>query len=202
MIIQTARFLVSNENYLKCPEPVLPEFAIIGRSNVGKSSLINMLLNHQKLAKISARPGKTQLINHFLINDTWYMVDLPGYGFARLGKKQIEKMSLMTRDYLMNRKNLVLVFLLVDARHEPQKIDLELIEFFGENGVPFVLVFTKADKLSRNKVNSNLQKMKNILKKDWIELPLMFMSSAKDGSGREEILNYVDDVLKKVKNSG
>src|SRR5215207_7675651 len=178
MIIKEAKFICSNTTVEKCPETLLPEYAFIGRSNVGKSSLINMLTNHKKLAKTSSFPGKTQLINHFMINNAWYLVDLPGYGWAKVSKESREKWSKMIRAYLQNRKNLACVFLLIDSRHEPQKPDLEFINQLGTMGVPFVLVFTKTDKQSAFKTNAAITAFKKKLAETWDELPLMFVTSS------------------------
>lgn len=191
MEIKTARFLMSNSSVQKCPDPNMPEFAFIGRSNVGKSSLINMLTNHKKLAKTSGRPGKTQLINHFVINDNWYLVDLPGYGYAKVSKNQRNKFQAYISDYIINRENLYCLFVLVDCRHEPQKIDMEFIEWLGEKQIPFALIFTKSDKLGKNQLHSNVAAYKKQLRKTWEELPPIFMSSAETGFGKEEILNFI-----------
>lgn len=191
MEIKTARFLMSNSSVQKCPAPDMPEFAFIGRSNVGKSSLINMLTNHKKLAKTSGRPGKTQLINHFVINDNWYLVDLPGYGYAKVSKNQRNKFQAYISDYIINRENLYCLFVLVDCRHEPQKIDMEFIEWLGEKQIPFALIFTKSDKLGKNQLHSNVAAYKKQLRKTWEELPPIFMSSAETGFGKEEILNFI-----------
>ena len=191
MEIKTARFLMSNTSVKKCPDPNMPEFAFIGRSNVGKSSLINMLTNHKNLAKTSARPGKTQLINHFVINDNWYLVDLPGYGYAKVSKVQRNKFQAYISDYIINRENLYCLFVLVDCRHEPQKIDMEFIEWLGEKQIPFALIFTKTDKLGKNKLASNIADYKKQLQETWEELPPIFMSSAETGLGKEEILNFI-----------
>ncbi len=194
MVIKTAKFIVSNTDYNKCPETKLPEYAFIGRSNVGKSSLINMLTDHGKLAKISSRPGKTQLINHFLINEDWYLVDLPGYGYAKVSKDSRASWQVMIKDYLLNRNNLFNVFVLIDSRHEPQKIDVEFIQWLGENEIPLSLIFTKSDKLSLNKVNSNISKFKKVLKQNWAELPEMFVTSSVAKSGKESLLDYIDEI--------
>ena len=194
MIIKTAEYLQSEADWRKCPSPNLPEYAFIGRSNVGKSSLINMLTNNKNLAKTSSKPGKTQTINHFLINKNWYLVDLPGYGFAKTSKTNREKWQKMISDYLPFRENLQLVFVLADARIEPQRIDIDFINNLGENGIPFAIIFTKTDKVSGGKTMSNMQKMKNILSETWEELPLMMQSSAVSGFGKEEILNYIEEI--------
>jgi GTP-binding protein len=192
MEIKTARFLTSNQDATKCPPPVKPEYAFIGRSNVGKSSLINMLCNHSKLAKISSTPGKTQLINHFVINDNWYLVDLPGYGYAKLSKTKREVFGKMTLEYLADRSNLVCLFILVDLRIEPQAIDLEFMKKMGEGALPFVIVFTKADKLRKGAIERNLEVYKNRLLEEWEVLPEMFVTSAEKGLGKDEILTFID----------
>ena len=194
MLIKTAEYLQSEADWRKCPVPNLPEYAFIGRSNVGKSSLINMLTNHKGLAKTSSQPGKTQTINHFLINKNWYLVDLPGYGFAKTSKTNRAKWGKMISDYLLFRENLQVVFVLVDARLEPQRIDIDFINNLGESGIPFALIFTKTDKNSAGKTMSNMQKMKNTLAETWEELPMMFKSSAVSGTGRDEILDYIDKI--------
>ena len=196
MLIKTAEYLQSEVDWRKCPTPNLPEYAFIGRSNVGKSSLINMLTNHKGLAKTSSQPGKTQTINHFLINKNWYLVDLPGYGFARTSKTNRAKWQKMISDYLLFRENLQIVFVLVDARLEPQRIDIDFINNLGENGIPFAIIFTKTDKNSAGKTMSNVQKMKNTLAETWEELPMMIKSSAVSSAGRDEILDFIDGVNK------
>ena len=194
MIINEATFVTSNTSVAQCPETDLPEYAFIGRSNVGKSSLINMLTNKSKLAKTSSFPGKTQLINHFKINDNWYLVDLPGYGWAKVSKESREKWLKMIKAYLQQRKNLACVFLLIDSRHEPQKSDLEFIELLGSLQVPFVLVFTKTDKQSVLKTQKAVDTYKNKLLETWDELPQIFLTSASEKKGRDEILNFIDQV--------
>ncbi len=194
MLIKTAEYLQSEADWRKCPSPNLPEYAFIGRSNVGKSSLINMLVNNKSLAKTSSKPGKTQTINHFLINKNWYLVDLPGYGFAKISKTTREKWQKMISDYLLFRENLQVVFVLVDARLEPQQIDIDFINNLGEKGIPFAIIFTKTDKNSSGKTMSNMQKMKNVLTETWEELPLMLKSSAISGAGKEEILNFIEEI--------
>jgi GTP-binding protein len=194
MLIKTAEYLQSEVDWRKCPVPNLPEYAFIGRSNVGKSSLINMLTNHKGLAKTSSQPGKTQTINHFLINKNWYLVDLPGYGFARTSKTNRAKWQKMISDYLLFRENLQIVFVLVDARLEPQRIDIDFINNLGENGIPFAIIFTKTDKNSAGKTMSNVQKMKNTLAETWEELPMMIKSSAVSSAGRDEILDFIDGI--------
>lgn len=191
MIIQEAKFVSSNTEVAKCPETSLPEYAFIGRSNVGKSSLINMLTDRTKLAKTSSLPGKTQLINHFIINDTWYLVDLPGYGWARVSQTSREKWSKMVKAYLRNRSNLACVFLLIDSRLEPQKTDLEFIQVLGQMGVPFVLVFTKTDKQSAQKTQVNIATFKRTLLQTWEELPRLFITSSTEKKGRDEILDFI-----------
>lgn len=194
MLIKTAEYLQSEADWRKCPSPNLPEYAFIGRSNVGKSSLINMLVNNKSLAKTSSKPGKTQTINHFLINKNWYLVDLPGYGFAKISKTTREKWQKMISDYLLFRENLQVVFVLVDARLEPQQIDIDFINNLGEKGIPFAIIFTKTDKNSSGKTMSNMQKMKNVLAETWEELPLMLKSSAISGAGKEEIQNFIEEI--------
>ncbi|MEQ8715393.1 MAG: ribosome biogenesis GTP-binding protein YihA/YsxC [Cyclobacteriaceae bacterium] len=194
MKIKTAQFVISNTDYKKCPESKIPEYAFIGRSNVGKSSLINMLTNHSKLAKTSGKPGKTQLLNHFIINDEWYLVDLPGYGWAQVSKENRNKWDKMVKDYLLYRANLHLVFVLVDSRLPPQKVDMEFINWIGEHQIPLVIVLTKTDKLSKNQVAKNEAAIKRGLKENWAELPPMFRSSAVDKNGKEEILNYIEEI--------
>lgn len=194
MIIKTAQFIISNTDYQKCPVSKSPEYAFIGRSNVGKSSLINMLTNHSKLAKTSGRPGKTQLINHFLINDEWFLVDLPGYGYAKVSKESRSSWEKMISDYLMHRENLYNVFVLIDSRLPPQNIDLEFVQWLGEHQIPFSIIFTKADKLSLNKVQSNVSKFKKALLKTWESLPEMFVTSSVSQKGKEEILEYIDQI--------
>ncbi len=194
MVIKSAEFVISNSQVSKCPTTGLPEYAFIGRSNVGKSSLINMLTGRKGLAMTSQKPGKTQLINHFIINDAWYLVDLPGYGYARLSKDGREKLKKMIEDYTLERKELICLFVLVDARHDPQKIDLEFIEWLGEEGVPFALVFTKADKLTKGKLAANIESYKARLRQQWEELPPLFITSSEERLGREELLDYIDGI--------
>lgn len=193
-IIKKAEFVLSSPNERKCPPPDRPEYAFIGRSNVGKSSLINMLTGRTHLAKVSGRPGKTQLINHFMVDDTWYLVDLPGYGWARVSKTEKEKWQGMIADYLVNRSNLINTFVLVDSRLEPQKIDLEFMEWMGEKGLPFSIVFTKADKLGKTKVASGIAHYKKVLKNTWEALPPIFITSSADKTGRTEILDYIHEL--------
>lgn len=194
MSIIKAEFLVSNTDYQKCPAPDKPEYAFIGRSNVGKSSLINMLANNQKLAKTSGKPGKTQLINHFLINDTWYLVDLPGYGWAKVSKESREKWDKMIRQYILHRPNLYCIFVLVDSRLDPQKIDLEFLNWLGENGVPLAIIFTKADKQSNNKTQQSIQAFKDALKETWEVMPDVFITSSVNKTGREDVLEYINKI--------
>ena len=194
MVIKSAEFVISNSQVSKCPTTGLPEYAFIGRSNVGKSSLINMLTGRKGLAMTSQKPGKTQLINHFIINDAWYLVDLPGYGYARLSKDGREKLKKMIEDYTLERKELICLFVLVDARHNPQKIDLEFIEWLGEEGVPFALVFTKDDKLTKGKLAANIEGYKARLRQQWEELPPLFITSSEERLGREELLDYIDGI--------
>ena len=191
MDIKTAEFSLSAPVVSMCPKDTKPEYAFIGRSNVGKSSLINMLTNHGKLAKTSATPGKTLLINHFIINKEWYLVDLPGYGYAKRSKKEVDKLDQMIRGYILQREQLVNVFVLVDIRLEPQKIDLEFIEWLGMSGIPFSIVFTKADKLTANKANQSVEVYKKKLLETWEELPPMFLTSAEKKQGRDEVLDYI-----------
>ncbi len=192
MDIKEAEFVISQTDYTKCPAPAFPEYAFIGRSNVGKSSLINMLTNRKGLAKTSSTPGKTQLINHFFINEQWYLVDLPGYGYARVSKTSKSTWDKMIRDYLKFRPNLMYVFVLIDVRLSAQKNDLEFINWLGENEIPFVLVFTKADKLSAEQVNLSVEKYRIKLSETWEELMPMFVSSAEKKRGRDEILDFIE----------
>ncbi|MCH7409953.1 ribosome biogenesis GTP-binding protein YihA/YsxC [Belliella sp. DSM 111904] len=192
-MIKKATFLISNTDHTKCPTPDKPEFAFIGRSNVGKSSLINMLANNKNLAKTSGRPGKTQLINHFLVDERWYMVDLPGYGFAKVSKSIKADWEGMIQSYLNNRENLVALCVLIDSRLEPQKIDLEFITWCGENGIPIVLVFTKADKQSWPKTQSTIAKFIKASKAIFEEAPLYFVTSAENGKGKEELTGFIEE---------
>ena len=194
MVIKKAEYTVSSPSVQFCPQTTLPEYAFIGRSNVGKSSLINMLTNHSKLAKTSATPGKTVTINHFLINDEWYLVDLPGYGYAKRSKNEQEKLTEMISGYILERKQMMNLFLLIDCRLEPQKIDLEFIEWLGENGIPFAIVFTKADKLGKGKLSGNIKSYLNKLLEEWEELPPHFVTSSESKLGREELLNYIEQI--------
>jgi GTP-binding protein len=201
MLIHTSTFVISNTNYTLCPKTDRPEYAFIGRSNVGKSSLINMLVNHKDLAKTSGKPGKTQLINHFIINEKttpWYLVDLPGYGYAKTAKDNATKWSKFTADYILKRTNLLCLFVLIDVRLEPQKIDIEFIEWLAENQMAFCMIFTKADKLSKAKLAQSVEDYKKHLSQSWDELPEMFISSAPEKSGREEVLKFIEETNKLV----
>ena len=199
MDIKIAEFSLSAPMVSMCPKDTKPEYAFIGRSNVGKSSLINMLTNNKKLAKTSATPGKTLLINHFIINKEWYLVDLPGYGYAKRSKKEIAKLDQMIRGYILQREQLVNVFVLVDSRLEPQKIDLEFIEWLGQSSIPFAIVFTKADKLSTSKLNQSIEGYKKKLLETWEELPSIFLTSAEKKQGRDEVLNYIEQINRELK---
>jgi len=199
MKVNKAEFVISNTDLEKCPKERIPEYAFIGRSNVGKSSLINMLTTRKSLAKTSGRPGKTQLINHFKINDNWFLVDLPGYGYARVSKKDRAIFAKFIYDYLEKRENLVCTFVLVDSRHEPQKIDMMFMEWLGRKGIPFVIVFTKMDKLSSSQLNKNISKYTSEMLKTWEEIPQTFRSSAESGLGQLEILNFIDKMNEAVK---
>jgi GTP-binding protein len=195
MVIKSAEYLISSPDFTKCPEPSLPEFAFIGRSNVGKSSLINMLCDNQKLAKTSGTPGKTQLINHFLVNKEWYLVDLPGYGFAKVSQSSRRRWEQMIENYLRKRENLANVFVLIDSRHGPQKIDLDFINKLGEWEVPFCLVFTKADKETQRQVSMNVKAFLNAMRTTWQFLPRHFVTSAEKKLGRKEMLGYIQEVI-------
>jgi GTP-binding protein len=194
VIIRSAQFLMSNTDVKKCPDANLPEYAFIGRSNVGKSSLINMLTNHKKLAKISTKPGKTQLINHFLINNEWYLVDLPGYGYAKTSKQLRTTWAGFIKKYLMQRENLVCIFVLIDSRHEAQKIDLDFMYNLAANQLPFAMVFTKADKLGKNKLSQNLQAYFKTMTETWEIPPTHFVTSSSTKQGRIELLEYIEDL--------
>jgi len=194
MEIKTAEFIISNTDYKKCPDSKLPEYAFIGRSNVGKSSLINMLCNRKDLAMTSSKPGKTLLINHFLINENWHLVDLPGYGYATAGKKMREQLKDIIESYILYRDQLTCLFVLVDSRHEPQKIDLDFMEWLGENGVPFSLVFTKLDKQSHVKSVESIRAYKEELSTQWEELPPIFLTSSEKRTGRDELLKYIAQI--------
>ncbi len=196
MKVTEAIFLQSNTDYEKCPKPDKPEYAFIGRSNVGKSSLINSLVQKKNLAKTSQTPGKTQLINHFQIDKKWYLVDLPGYGYAKVSKTDREKFEKMIHEYLENRENLIYTFVLVDIRHEPQKLDMEFMNNLGEQGIPFCIVFTKADKLSQTAVNKSLEVYQAQMLETWEEMPQFFVTSSVNGSGRDEILKTIDSLNK------
>ncbi len=194
MKIKTAEFVVSNSRASGCPDTQLPEYAFIGRSNVGKSSLINMLTGRKRLAMTSATPGKTMLINHFKINDEWFLVDLPGYGYARRSKSEVARLYELINDYVLNRQQLTNLFLLIDPRVEPQAIDLDFVEFLGEHGVPFSIVFTKADKLKPAALQQGVNRFLDRLREQWEELPPYFVSSAESGRGRDEILSYIEQI--------
>jgi len=194
MKIKTAEFTISNTDVAKCPPGSLPEYAFIGRSNVGKSSLINMLTQRKGLAKTSSTPGKTLLINHFLINGKWYIVDLPGYGYAQRGREQRDQLQHIIRSYIMGRQQMTNLFVLIDGRHEPQKNDMEFMQWLGENGVPFSIVFTKMDKLGRVAGADHVESYKRRLLETWEELPPVFLTSSEDGRGRDELLDYIDSI--------
>jgi len=196
MQIHKATFLMSNTDSARCPKPVLPEYAFIGRSNVGKSSLINMLTGRQKLAKISGKPGKTQLINHFLINDNWYLVDLPGYGYAKVSKSKRSGWQDFVLKYIETRQNLMCLFVLIDCRISPQKIDMEFLELLGEWQIPFVLLLTKTEKLSKNQLSYNVEEIKKAVLMNWEEMPEFFLTSAKSGKGKDEILGFIEGANK------
>ena len=195
MIVSSAEFVKSSQELNQCPQPDMPEFAFIGRSNVGKSSLINMLVDKKDLAKTSSQPGKTQLINHFLINEKWYLVDLPGYGYAKTSMENRKKWRKMIEDYLLKRVNLLTVFVLVDSRLEPQKIDLEFINFLGENQVPITLIFTKTDKQSAKKTEESLERFKESLSEYWEELPEIILTSSEKRVGRDEVLETIENII-------
>ena len=196
MEIISAEFVISNTDVKKCPAGTFPEYAFIGRSNVGKSSLINMLTDRKGLAMTSATPGKTMLINHFLINKNWYLVDLPGYGYARRGQKGKDQIRTIIEDYILEREQMTNLFLLIDSRLEPQKIDLEFMEWLGENGIPFSIIFTKADKLKAGRLKMNINAYLRELSKQWEELPPYFISSSESRTGRTEILDYIESINK------
>ena len=200
-MIKKASFVISNTDYKKCPAPIMPEFAFIGRSNVGKSSLVNMLTNHKSLAKTSGKPGKTQLINHFLINDNWYLVDLPGYGFAKVSKSIQANWEKMISDYLLNRENLVAVCVLIDSRLEPQKIDLEFITWCGEKEIPFVLIFTKSDKQSKTQTLANTRKFMDACLEIFGDEPQYYITSATTGQGKEDFLKFITEEVTEYYNS-
>ena len=192
--IKSARFVISNSDIAKCPTDGKPEYAFIGRSNVGKSSLINMLTRQTKLAMTSSMPGKTLLINQFIVNDEWYLVDLPGYGYAKRSKSQTEKLEHIISSYVLDREQMTLLFVLVDSRHAPQLIDLEFFEWLGENSVPFAIVFTKADKLKKTQLANNIKSYKGKLLEQWEELPPIFVTSSETAMGRTELLEYIYDI--------
>ena len=199
MKIKTADFVISNSEVSKCPKERLPEYAFIGRSNVGKSSLINMLTGQNKLAKTSGRPGKTQLINHFKINNSWFLVDLPGYGYAKVSKSIKKTFQSFIKNYFLQREQLICSFVLIDCRHEPQKIDLEFMEFLGENGIPFSILFTKSDKIKLSELNRNIEAyIKKMTSTIWEEMPQYFVTSATSSSGKEELLSYIDTLNKGI----
>jgi len=198
MKISEAKFAGSSTRVQQKPKRLLPEFAFIGRSNVGKSSLINMLCKNGSLAMTSSTPGKTKVVNHFLINDSWYLVDLPGYGYAKLGRKACEELAAVVRDYVFNSGQMQLLFVLIDSRHDIGKVDMDFLAELGENGIPFAIIFTKCDKNGPNVVAAQVERDRQILLQEWEELPPMFLSSSENGSGREEILNYIDSILKQA----
>lgn len=199
MKINTAEFIISNSDVSKCPLERLPEYAFIGRSNVGKSSLINMLTNHKSLAKTSGRPGKTQLINHFKINNNWFLVDLPGYGYAKVSKRTKEVFQQFITDYFEKREQLICAFVLIDIRHEAQQIDLEFITYLGEIELPFCIVFTKADKISKGKVAQHIAAYRlALLKNNWEEMPQHFVTSATEGTGKDQVLEYIGEVNEEI----
>ena len=193
MVIKTAEFLKSSQKWQTCPEPTMPEYAFIGRSNVGKSSLINAMMNHKDLAKTSQTPGKTQLINHFLVNENWYLTDLPGYGYAKVSKSLRKDFEKLITNYILNRQNLVNLFVLIDVRHTPQKIDLEFMEWCGESSVPFSIVFTKADKLKPGAADRNVEIYRNELLKSWEDLPEIYVTSAEKKLGTDNILTFIQE---------
>lgn len=196
MKIKSATFVISNTDIKKCPTENLPEYAFIGRSNVGKSSLINTLTGHKSLAKTSGKPGKTQLINHFLINDNWFLVDLPGYGYAKVSKNKRQIFENFIRDYFTQRKQLYCTFVLIDSRHDAQKVDLEFMQFLGEKSIPFCIIFTKIDKLSKGKLEKNIATYKKSMLKYWEEMPQFFLTSANSLEGKEELLQFIEHLNK------
>jgi GTP-binding protein len=198
MKVKSAEFIMSNSNVMKAPKERMPEYAFIGRSNVGKSSLINMLMERKDLAKISGKPGKTQLINHFKINEEWFLVDLPGYGYAKVSKKKRTIFQFFIENYFKEREQLVCTFVLIDSRHDPQKIDLEFMKFLGENQIPFCIVFTKADKLGSSKLNKQITSYKKKLLNSWETIPTSFITSSSTGLGRKEFLDFIEDVNEDV----
>ena len=201
MKIKSAEFIISNSDVAKCPKDKLPEYAFIGRSNVGKSSLINMLVQRKSLAKTSGRPGKTQLINHFLINKNWFLVDLPGYGYARVSKSSKRVFQKFITQYFAKREQLVLAFVLIDSRHEPQKVDLEFMQWMGENQVPFCIVFTKQDKVKPNALLRNIETYTQKMLETWEEMPRYFITSSSNNTGRDELLNYISEVNTEMSNA-
>jgi len=200
MLIKTADFVISNSEVEKCPKDLLPEYAFIGRSNVGKSSLINMLTGRKNLAKTSGKPGKTQLINHFIINKNWFLVDLPGYGYAKVSKRVKQKFQKFITDYFEKRKQLISAFVLIDIRLEPQKIDLEFMEYLGTNQIPFSIVFTKADKLNPKAIDRNIEAYGKELLKTWEELPKQFITSSTNEMGRDQVLQFIEDTNQQINN--
>jgi len=200
MLIKTADFVISNSEVEKCPKDLLPEYAFIGRSNVGKSSLINMLTGRKNLAKTSGKPGKTQLINHFIINKNWFLVDLPGYGYAKVSKRVKQKFQKFITDYFEKRKQLISAFVLIDIRLEPQKIDLEFMEYLGTNQIPFSIVFTKADKLNPKAIERNIESYGKELLKTWEELPKQFITSSTNEMGRDQVLQFIEDTNQQINN--
>lgn len=190
-MIKNTKFVISNSDYRKCPIPEIPEYAFIGRSNVGKSSLINAIVNQKNLAKISKKPGKTQLINHFIVNKKWYLVDLPGFGYAKISKSKRENFSTMTKKYLLNRSNLMCLFMLIDCRHNPQQIDQDFMRWLAEEKIPFVIVFTKGDKLAKTSLIKKTEHYKNEMLKEWGELPQFFITSAEKKEGTKEIILFI-----------
>ncbi|MCZ6594795.1 MAG: ribosome biogenesis GTP-binding protein YihA/YsxC [Bacteroidetes bacterium] len=201
MKITSAEFVISNSDVAKCPGNKLPEYAFIGRSNVGKSSLINMLMQRKNLAKTSGRPGKTQLINHFIINDNWYLVDLPGYGYARVSKSAKKVFQKFITQYFAKREQLVSAFVLIDCRHEPQNVDLDFMRWMGENQIPFSIIFTKADKLKPNAITRNIEAYQQKMLETWDEMPLYFITSSSKSLGRDEVLEYIDTINKELSTS-
>ena len=200
MKIKSAEFVVSNSDVAKCPKDQLPEYSFIGRSNVGKSSLINMLMQRKNLAKTSGRPGKTQLINHFLVNKNWYLVDLPGYGYARVSKSSKKVFQKFITEYFSKRSQIVLAFVLIDCRHEPQPIDMEFMQWMGENQIPFSIIFTKADKLKPNALDRNIEAYCKKMLETWEEMPQYFITSSSKDIGRDELLNYIEEINLQVSN--
>jgi len=198
MKITSAEFVISNSDVAKCPDNRLPEYAFIGRSNVGKSSLINMLMQRKNLAKTSGRPGKTQLINHFIINENWYLVDLPGYGYARVSKSAKKVFQKFITRYFAKREQLVLAFVLIDCRHHPQNVDLDFMQWMGENQIPFSIVFTKADKLKPNAITRNIEAYQQKMLETWEEMPLYFVTSSSKSLGRDELLEYINTINKEL----